>query len=75
MHKMHMCSVRLIIFNNMINSFRETREAERVRTAKLVNSLRSEAEGLRRRPRTKEALAQTALTVSDLLAMQRKHEV
>ena len=61
---------------------RETREAERVRTAKLVHSLRSEVDGLRKRPRTGQIGVQTALQGADLeateelvLELQGKHEV
>ncbi|CAM9655582.1 unnamed protein product [Ectocarpus sp. 4 AP-2014] len=59
----------------------ETREAERVRTARAIDSLRSEAEELRRRPRTRGVGVQTGLKGSDLgdtealvLAIERKHK-
>ncbi|CAM9698132.1 unnamed protein product, partial [Ectocarpus sp. 13 AM-2016] len=59
----------------------ETREAERVRTARTIDSLRSEAEELRRRPRTRAVEVQTGLKGGDLgdtealvLALERKHK-
>ncbi|CBJ48838.1 hypothetical protein Esi_0049_0065 [Ectocarpus siliculosus] len=60
---------------------RETREAERVRTARAIDSLRSEAEELRRRPRTRGVEVQTGLKGSDVgdtealvLALERKNK-
>ncbi|CAM9927011.1 unnamed protein product, partial [Ectocarpus sp. 8 AP-2014] len=59
----------------------ETREAERVRTARAIDSLRSEAEELRRRPRTRGVEVQTGLKGSDVgdtealvLALERKNK-
>lgn len=64
------------------NIIRETREAERMRTARAIDSLRSEAEGLRRRPRTRGVEVQTGLKGSDVgdtealvLALERKSKV
>lgn len=45
---------------------RETRDAERVRMADLVISLKAEVEELQRRPLTREVVVQTFLTENDL---------
>lgn len=45
---------------------RETRDAERVRMADLVRSLKAEMEELQRRPITEEAALQTVLTENDM---------